>query len=241
MNREWKIGELAKRTGLTVRTLHHYDRIGLLSPSRATESGHRLYLEQDLRKLQQVIMLKELGFPLEEIKVMLSHTGYDPGELLHGQLVQIEEQIRALEELRDRVRTMHDHLQTGHPVTAESFLDEIRFMNMMRNPYFPPEQMKHMRSRFLARSPGERAEGGRLMGDFRDCRDRGKPTDDPEVAALARRWKEEIHSVASEDGKWVQAAEKYYRDHPREGFLQGMDGELYAYIKKAVAELDGAE
>ena len=186
-------------------------------------------------------MLKELGFPLEEIKVMLSHTEYDPGELLRWQLVQIEERIRGLEGLRDRVRTMYGHLNSGHSATAESFLNEIRFMNMVRNPSFPPEQMKRMRGRFLARSPGERAEGGRLLDRFRDCRDRGMPPDDPEVSALARRWKEEVDSIASADGQWVQAAEKYYRDNPREGFLQGMDGELYAYIKKAVAELNGAE
>jgi DNA-binding transcriptional MerR regulator len=245
MEREWKIGELARQTGLTVRTLHHYDRIGLLSPSKATESGHRLYVERDVRKLQQVMMLKELGFPLEEIKVMLSTTEYDPGELLRWQLVQIEEQIRALEGLRDRVRTMYDHFQTDRPATAEAFLSEIPFMNLLRNPHFRPEQVRRMRSRFLARNVEERerrqAEGRQLLDEFRACLDRGKPPHDPEVAALARRWKDGVAAIGSTDAQWVQAAEKHYRDHPREGFLQGMDGELYAYISKAVARLDGVK
>ena len=57
-----KVGDLARRTGLTVRTLHHYDEIGLLKPSLHTESGHRLYTGRDVARLQQVLSLRQLGF-----------------------------------------------------------------------------------------------------------------------------------------------------------------------------------
>ena len=60
-----KIGELASRTGLTVRTLHHYDEIGLLKPSHRTDSGHRLYTVRDLGRLQQIVSLRQLGFSLD--------------------------------------------------------------------------------------------------------------------------------------------------------------------------------
>ena len=63
-----KVGELAKRTGLTVRTLHHYDEIGLLRPSLRTEAGHRLYTTVDVARLQQVLSLRQLGFGLEEVR-----------------------------------------------------------------------------------------------------------------------------------------------------------------------------
>src|SRR6201988_5498959 len=62
-----KVGELAKRTGLTVRTLHHYDEIGLLKPSLHTEAGHRLYTAADVARLQQVLSLRQLGFSLEQV------------------------------------------------------------------------------------------------------------------------------------------------------------------------------
>lgn len=66
MKRHWKVGELAKLTGLTIRTLRFYDQIGLFSPSAHSDSGHRLYNEADLSRLQQILSLKELGLSLEE-------------------------------------------------------------------------------------------------------------------------------------------------------------------------------
>ncbi|MEA2488332.1 MAG: hypothetical protein QOH21_124, partial [Acidobacteriota bacterium] len=60
-NAHWKIGELAKRTGVSVRTLHHYDEIGLLTPSHRTESGHRLYGREEVIRLQQIVSLRQVG------------------------------------------------------------------------------------------------------------------------------------------------------------------------------------
>ena len=66
-----KVGELARRTGLTVRTLHHYDEIGLLRPSQHMVSGHRLYTAADVARLQRVLSLRQLGFGLEEVRQCL--------------------------------------------------------------------------------------------------------------------------------------------------------------------------
>ena len=63
----WKIGELAKRTGLTVRTLHHYDEIGLLSPAERSDGGHRVYDEAAVQRLYRIVSLRSLGFPLDAI------------------------------------------------------------------------------------------------------------------------------------------------------------------------------
>ncbi|SMQ87040.1 MerR HTH family regulatory protein [Bacillus sp. OV166] len=79
--KNWKIGELAKQTGLSIRTLHHYDQIGLLSPSMYTESGHRIYNEIDIAKLQQIMSLKQLDFSLEKIKEVIENQDFDPIEL----------------------------------------------------------------------------------------------------------------------------------------------------------------
>ena len=68
----YSVGEVARLTGVTVRTLHHYDEIGLLSPSGRTAAGYRRYAESDLARLQQILTYRELGFPLEEIGEILA-------------------------------------------------------------------------------------------------------------------------------------------------------------------------
>src|SRR5436853_6916 len=65
----WKVGQLAKRTGISVRTLHHYDQIGLLTPSHRTESGHRLYDRDDVVRLQQIVMLRQRGTDVNSPRV----------------------------------------------------------------------------------------------------------------------------------------------------------------------------
>ena len=62
---KWKVGELARRTGVSVRALHHYEEIGLLVPSWRTESGHRLYSEPDIIRLTQIVSLRQIGLSLK--------------------------------------------------------------------------------------------------------------------------------------------------------------------------------
>src|SRR5947208_9929352 len=88
-----KVGELARRTGLTVRTLHHYDAIGLLRPSLHTGSGHRLYTAGDVARLQQVLSLRQLGFSLEEVRGCLDRPGFSPLEVIELPLARLREQI----------------------------------------------------------------------------------------------------------------------------------------------------
>src|SRR5438874_7491933 len=92
----WKVGELAARTGLTVRTLHHYDAIGLLSPSGRTDSahgsGHRLYTAADVARLQQVLSLKQLGFGLDQVREYLARPDYDPRRVVRLHLERIRGQ-----------------------------------------------------------------------------------------------------------------------------------------------------
>ncbi|MFW3169795.1 MerR family transcriptional regulator [Geodermatophilus sp. CPCC 206100] len=79
------VGEVAALAGVTVRTLHHYDRIGLLSPSGRTSAGYRRYSPADLDRLHQVLVYRELGFPLEEVATLLDDPSADPAEHLRRQ------------------------------------------------------------------------------------------------------------------------------------------------------------
>jgi DNA-binding transcriptional MerR regulator len=88
--------EFARRSGVTVRTLHHYDdRLGLLKPSRYTQAGYRLYSERDLARLQQIVTLKFIGLSLKEIKGTLSQKSFDLATALRAQREIITEKARS--------------------------------------------------------------------------------------------------------------------------------------------------
>jgi DNA-binding transcriptional MerR regulator len=136
-----KVGELARRTGLTIRTLHHYDEIGLLKPSLHTEAGHRLYMGRDVVRLHQVISLRQLGFSLEEVRDCLNRPDFSPLEVIGLLRVRLREQIELQRQLCERLDVIAAHLRTAGEVSAEEFLRTIEVMTMMEKLY-TPEQMK---------------------------------------------------------------------------------------------------
>jgi MerR family transcriptional regulator, thiopeptide resistance regulator len=99
-DRDWRVGELADATGLTVRTLHHYHEIGLLTPSNRNSAGHRLYTSADVRRLYQIRALRGFGLSLTEIGDVLAGTSASVRGLLARQLEQVTEQIAAATRLR---------------------------------------------------------------------------------------------------------------------------------------------
>lgn len=88
------VKEVSAKTGVSVRTLHHYDQIGLLKPARVTEAGYRLYDESCLRRLHTILIYRELQFPLVEIRRMLDSPDYDPAEALRQQIHLLEQQYK---------------------------------------------------------------------------------------------------------------------------------------------------
>ena len=84
----WRIGELARATRVTVRALHHYDRLGLLVPSSRTSGGHRCYTGDDVRRLHTILALRGFGLPLRDIAAALAAGGEDPREILRRQLAE---------------------------------------------------------------------------------------------------------------------------------------------------------
>lgn len=91
--RRWKVGELAKATGLTVRTLHHFDAIGLLHPSERSTVGHRLYSPSDVARLHRIVALRQLGVPLTGIAEALDEPSSELLELIDQQLRWVEQAI----------------------------------------------------------------------------------------------------------------------------------------------------
>ncbi|MGO4110488.1 MerR family transcriptional regulator [Paenibacillus sp. YAF4_2] len=130
MNNLWKVGDLAKLTGLTVRTLRFYDQIGLFSPSSQTDSGHRLYDESDLSRLHQILTLKELGLSLEEIKETLSAKQISPLEMVTLQKQRIKEQIKQQQKLLEQLEHTSKALIGKRTLTVDDFTSLLQAMKM---------------------------------------------------------------------------------------------------------------
>lgn len=93
------VNEVSKLTGVSIRTLQYYDKIGLLKPAKYTESGYRLYDDAALEILQQILLFKELEFPLKEIKEMLSSPNFDKNKALEQQIILLTMKKEHLENL----------------------------------------------------------------------------------------------------------------------------------------------
>ncbi|OCT12956.1 MerR family transcriptional regulator [Paenibacillus pectinilyticus] len=130
MKRLWKVGELAKLTGLTIRTLRFYDQIGLFSPSAHSDSGHRLYNEADLSRLQQILSLKELGLSLDEVKSVLTGAQFSPLEIVSLQIARLKENIQREQNLLVELEYVSNLMQLKQPVTVDDF---TKLLEMMKN------------------------------------------------------------------------------------------------------------
>jgi MerR family transcriptional regulator, thiopeptide resistance regulator len=118
----WKVGALAQLTGVTVRALHHYDHLGLLTPSRRTAAGHRLYTPDDVARLYRISSLRRLGFPLEHIARVLNDPQWQLAPLVQRHLADISRRVDLALALRSRLDAMSAVLaRNDNPSTDELF------------------------------------------------------------------------------------------------------------------------
>src|SRR5690349_19919689 len=142
----WKVGELAERTGVSVRTLHYYEELGLLTPSDRTPSGHRLYTADDVARLQQIRSLQQLGLSLDEVGACLRGRDYSPLGVVERHLAQAREQLEAHRRLCQRLEMLAGRLREEGPVGAEESLRTIEVMTMLEK-YYTPEQLEELKAR----------------------------------------------------------------------------------------------
>ncbi|MEV0176322.1 MerR family transcriptional regulator [Streptomyces sp. NPDC050803] len=115
----YSVGQVASFAGVTVRTLHHYDRAGLLSPSGRSGAGYRLYGDSDLARLQQILFYRELGFSLDEIAEILKDPQANALEYLRSRVGQLSEEIGRLKRLAEVAEQAIEVQQTGVSLTPE--------------------------------------------------------------------------------------------------------------------------
>ncbi len=238
-----KVGELARRTGLTVRTLHHYDEIGLLKPSLHTESGHRLYTADDVARLQQVLSLRQLGFPLEEIRACLDRADFAPLKVINLHLARLHEQIEMQRQLCARLEAIAVRLRAAGEVSAEEFLQTIEVMTMTQ-PMYTPEQMKQFEE--VGKQVGaEEIKAVQdawmaLLPEIQVNRDLDPAS--PQAQALLQRWEELTERTMrgyQAFPELKQAIADNYKQGRFEGFAGAPQAADFAFIERVKAARKG--
>jgi MerR family transcriptional regulator, thiopeptide resistance regulator len=240
----WKVGELAKRTGLSVRTLHYYDEIGLLSPSQRTDSGHRLYTAGDVVRLQQIKSLRALGFSLREIRDCLDRPDFPLRRVIQLHLSRLRERIELQRRLCDRLEEVTDRLGSGEEVSSEEFVNtvmEVIKMSERLEKYYTPEQLEYLEQR-RSELGGERirraeAEWSELMEQVRAEMEAGTDPSSERVQALARRWMELVREFTGGDPGIERSVDNMWQQEENiHGIDTGEMREMMAYVSRATAK-----
>ncbi|GAA2277189.1 MerR family transcriptional regulator [Kitasatospora cystarginea] len=220
----WKVGALAEASGLTVRTLHHWDQIGLLSPSRRTDGGHREYTEQDVVRLYQVLALRGLGLGLESIATCLD-AGVDPVRLLREHLDRVEESVTALQTLRQRLAHVHGELAAEREPDVSTLVGVLRAMRgvgpeteLALRRHLDEDQIRALRERTAALGPAVHyfleVEWPELYRRAEALRTSGVDPSAPQVRKLVRRMDELSALFNGGDAGISTAVRAAWREEP---------------------------
>jgi DNA-binding transcriptional MerR regulator len=195
----WTVGGAASIAKVSVRTLHHYDEIGLLVPSARSESGYRLYSEGDLERLHQILLFRELGFALPDIRRIMLDPDFDRAEALRAQRSLLVEKARRSQAMLDAIDVALGAAEGGTPMTTEEHAD---MLGELFNGFDPADYEHEVKERWgetdaykqstartnrYTKADWERiaAESGVVTAEFVALMDAGLAPDSPEAVAVA--------------------------------------------------------
>jgi DNA-binding transcriptional MerR regulator len=241
-----KVGQLARRTGLTVRTLHHYDEIGLLRPGRRTKAGHRVYGDEEVRRLQQIASLRHLGLSLDEVRSCLARPDHSLDRVLELQLERIEAEIERHTRMRDLIRALRERLESKEGASVEEFTRAIE-VTLNFSKYYTPEQMDQLTVRRAEVGEERIQQVQRAWGDlftaYGEAMSEGLDPASPTVKELARRSAALIAEFTGGDPGIQASLARMYREEGGPKVLERSgrklpDG-LWEYMGRARTALAG--
>ncbi|MCY4755748.1 MerR family transcriptional regulator [Pelomonas aquatica] len=247
---DYTVGELAKRAGLTVRTLHHYEELGLLRPSGRSEAGYRRYGEADVLRLHRVLALRDAGLSLKAIAPLLDGEAPQPlAAVLQGQIEQIEAQLLAQETLLQTLRNAAKRLALhGDGGDALQVLLDAMAIRRVQERWFSAEQMRSLRRHWEAIPAAERDAVEQawpaLIRAARDAMEAGRDPAAPEVQALVRRWlslQKQFMSASADMPRMEATMKRMYAAEPELVRQSGVTPELLAYLRLSKASLPPEE
>lgn len=225
-----KVGELARRTGLTVRTLHHYDEIGLLKPSGRSESGYRLYSQDDVQRLHSIVSLRQMGLALGDIQALMVDRSMAPEHVIATQIHALDRQIAQASELRARLGLLRARLLADVPSDMGHWLDTLALMNTYGK-YFSAAELKSI----LENWPQIEADWLVVKDQVQAAMDQRLPPEAPQVQALAYRWMALVLHWMGGDITLLERWGHMFRSEPStHGRLHAPSGDMNVYIEAAI-------
>jgi len=235
----YTVGALANASGLTVRTLHHWDAIGLLVPAERAGNGYRRYGPDEVARLYRILALRRLGLSLDEIAAALEQEGPGLEAAVRAHLARVEEQLAATAELRDRLVRILDALGADAGPSPRQLIETIEVMTMHEQ-YYTPEQLEQLAARreTLGEEGMRRAQDdwARLIAEVEAEREAGTDPADPKLAPLLDRWQALIQAFTGGDPGITASLKRMYSEQGAEHASRGaMSAELQDYVGKAIA------
>jgi DNA-binding transcriptional MerR regulator len=224
-----KVGELAARTGLTVRTLHHYDTIGLLRPSARTDAGYRLYSRSDVARLHGIQALRHLGLPLNDIGSMLDGDGAALPDIIARQIHVLDQEVAKAAELRASLGLLQERLSTGNQPDMGDWLGTLALMTTYGK-YFSPAEQKTIFTNWDQIA----GKWPPLLADVRSAMDRGVPPDSLELQPLAHRWMNLMLHWMDGDFDLLERWDHMYHREPVAQQEEGPGQDMVEYISKPI-------
>ncbi len=193
--REYTVSELAQLAGVSVRTLHHYDQIGLLVPQTRTAAGYRLYQQSDLLRLQQILLYREMDVPLADIQRLLDDPGFDPLTALGEHRQHLSARIERLQRLLETVeRTIEQLTEDEMPLTDKELYEGLtpeqaeqyeREARALYDPQIVAESNRRVRNMSKGEWKALQDEGDAINRELAEMMDLA-PSDERVQALIAR-------------------------------------------------------
>lgn len=214
----WKVGRLANQTGVSIRTLHYYDEINLMTPSHRTGSGHRLYVRQDVERLLRIKLLQQLGFSLDDIRELLDNPTFAPKRVLEMHLRQLRDELDAKRKLCTLLEAITRRMDAKQEIPVEEFLQIIKEIEMQEKikEYYTEEQLETLRKRGeelgSEHIENVQKEWPELMNRINTAMKNGVDPTSPEVREMVARHQELIQQFTGGDKGIEESLKNMYRN-----------------------------
>ncbi|SMC24337.1 DNA-binding transcriptional regulator, MerR family [Andreprevotia lacus DSM 23236] len=228
-----KVGELAKRCGLTVRTLHHYDRIGLLTPSARADNGYRLYGRSDIARLHQILALQRFGLSLAEIGACFAQPGTSLTTILTQQIAMLDQQITQASRLRAQLAGLQGSLLDGVEPELADWLTTLELMTMYDN-YFSQDELARLP--MLGNGEAAEAQWRALVGQVRGLMESGVAPEHEAPRQLAVQWMSMLVRDTGGDPRLVAKLNLMHEQEPALQTRIGISTALRDYVLRAFSE-----
>lgn len=228
-----QVGELAKRAGITVRTLHHYEQTGLLLPSARSAAGYRLYNLADVQRLHMIQTLAKAGLELAEIRDFLEQRSLSLAELLDGQITLLDKQLRSIHTLRNRLVELRTGLTDDATPDLESWLQTLELMNMYDR-WFSKEELQQLPFAVEKEALADIWSG--LVTEVKHSLEQNVSVTDARATDLASRWMERLEQDTAGKPEFLTRLNEMHSVEPQMQEQTGITPEITDYITRAFAE-----